>query len=205
LAQLAPQQQFWKGAPIGEQGSACTRLYIIASGQVLLSRRSEEGVDRPMYLLGVGDLFGEGSLRPERVWLFQARALTDVTAHALPSAHLPKLAQYYPQLTAHIVRLLAERLERSHSRVDLVRTHGARDRLMGLFQVLAERHGEPEGDRIWVPLTVTQEEIGAMVGLARETVARLLTELEEAGVLDRGRRGVWLKPAMAPDSEEISA
>lgn len=194
LAEIAPRIQFWKGMELGRQGTPCNQLYIIASGQVLLSRREPDGEERPLFLLGPGELFGEGSLREERVWLANPRAATDGTAHVLPAAQLPRLAQYYPRLTHHIIRLLADRLERSHRRLDLVRANSARDRLLGLLEVMAEHHGRREGDRVWVPLGLTQEDLGKMVGLARETVARLLAELEDSGLIRREGRGVWLLP-----------
>jgi CRP-like cAMP-binding protein len=59
---------------------------------------------------------------------------------------------------------------------------------------MAEHHGRREGDRVWVPLGLTQEDLGKMVGLARETVARLLAELEDSGLIRREGRGVWLLP-----------
>lgn len=195
LSELAPKFEFWKGMVLGSQGDPVDHLFIIAEGQVLLSRRDPDGGERPIYLLGPGDLFGEGSLRPDRRWLVNVRSVSDGSAHRLPASHLPRLAQYYPQLTAYIVGLLAERLERAHSRLDLVRAHSARDRLLGLIHVLAEHHGERQGDRTWVPIHLTQEELGGMIGLARETVARLLGELADEGVIGRERAGLWLLPA----------
>lgn len=200
LAEIAPRIEFWKGMQIGKQGTPCSQLYIVASGQVLLSRRDVDGVERPLFLLGPGDLFGEGSLRPERVWLANSRAVTDGSAHVLPAAQFPRLAQYYPRLTNHIIRLLADRLERSHRRLDLVRGSSARERLVGLLRVVAEHHGVPEGDRTWVPLALTQEDLGKMIGLARETVARLLADLEESGAIRRESGGLWILPEMEKEN-----
>ena len=45
----------------------------------------------------------------------------------------------------------------------------------------------------WMPLPLTQSELGQMIGLARETVARMLAQLERDGVIRReGRKGLWL-------------
>ncbi len=193
LAELAPRVPFWKGMQLGLQGQPCEHLYIIARGQVLLSRKNANADSYAMYLLGPGDLFGEGSLQPDRRWLVTARAVTDGAVHMLPAAHLPRLAQYYPQLTAHIVRLLSERLERAHQRADVVRTSGARDQVLALLRALAGYHGQRQGDEIWVPVTITQEELGEMIGVSRETVARAISDLESQGYLrHRRRRGFWL-------------
>jgi CRP/FNR family transcriptional regulator len=193
IADLAPKVRFWKGASIGSQGEPCENVYIITEGQVLLSRRDARGEDYALYLLGPGDLFGEGSLGAVRRWLVTARALTDGAAHVLPASQIPKFAQYYPQLTAHIVTLLCSRLERAHIRLDIVTTDSARERLLGMLNVLADYHGELRDGCRWLPMRLTQAELGGMVGLARETVARVMGELESEGLIRRqGRRGLWL-------------
>jgi CRP/FNR family transcriptional regulator, cyclic AMP receptor protein len=195
LAEIAPRMPFWKGTVIGKQGEPCSSIYIIVSGQVLLSRKSLEGEEYSVYLLGGGDLFGEGSLQPEREWMVTARAVTDGAAYVLPSAQLSRFIQYYPDLGTHIVKLLGARLVRSHRRLDLVTSNCARDRVLGLLRVLADHHGQERQERIWLPISVTQTELAEMVGLARETVARVLTALETEGlVFKEGRRGFWLKP-----------
>lgn len=193
LADLAPKVRFWKGTCIGTQGDPCENIYIIAEGQVLLSRRDAQGNDYAIYLLGQGDLFGEGSLSRDRRWLVTARALTDGYAHVLPAVQLPRFAQYYPELMAHIVTLLCSRLERAHVRLDIVTTDSARDRLLGILNVMADYHGEARDGSRWLPLRLTQAELGGMVGLARETVARVMGDLENEGLIRRqGRRGLWL-------------
>lgn len=193
LADLAPKVRFWKGACIGAQGEPCENIYIVSEGQVLLSRRDAHGEDYALFLLGSGDLFGEGALGSSRRWLVTARAVTDGSAHVLPAALIPRLAQYHPQLTAHIVTLLSSRLERAHVRLDIVTTDSARERLLGMLNVLADYHGEARDGSRWLPMRLTQAELGGMVGLARETVARVMGDLESEGLIRRqGRRGLWL-------------
>ena len=193
LADIARRTRIWKGMEIGIQGQPCDSLYIIVDGQVLLSRRSPAGEDHALYLLGSGDLFGEGSLNTEPRWMVSARAVTDGSMYVLAAAQLPRFAQYYPQVTAQVVALLSARLERAHRRVDLITIDSARERVVGLLEVLAEHHGDRRGRDVWLPLRLTQAELGEMVGLARETVARALAELEAEGHIRReGRRGMWL-------------
>jgi CRP-like cAMP-binding protein len=200
LNDLAPRVRLWKGSRIGTQGEPCENVYIIAEGQVLLSRRNAEGEDYALYLLGPGDLFGEGSLSQHRRWIATARAVTDGVVHALPACQLPRFAQFYPQLTAHVVTLLSARLERAHLRLDIVTTDSARGRLLNILTVLADYHGEMRDGARWLPLRLTQAELGSMVGLARETVARVFGELEAEGIIRRqGRRGLWLYHLSDPE------
>jgi CRP/FNR family transcriptional regulator, cyclic AMP receptor protein len=194
LSDLAPRVGFARGRTIGSQGSPCDHLYILAEGQVLLGRRNLEGEEYALYLLGPDDLFGEGSLTPEGLWLATARAMTDCVAYRLPAAQFPRFAQYYPQLTGYVMSLLSQRLERAHRRLDVITSNSARERLFGLLSVMAARNAEVHADEVWLPLRLTQAQLGNMVCIARETVARVLAELEAEGTIRRqGREGLWLR------------
>jgi CRP-like cAMP-binding protein len=192
LADLAPRVPFFRGSELGAQGEPCDSLYLIERGQILLSRRNEGGESHALYLLGPGDLLGEGAIHPYRRWLVTARAATDGFVHVLPAGQFPRLAQHFPQLVTHLVSLLTERLERAHLRLDVISCEGARQRVMGLLRTLARYHGVERDSVIAMELAVTQAELGEMVGLTRETVARALAELEAEGLLQRRRgRGMW--------------
>lgn len=194
-----------KGRKIGIQGKPCDRLHLIAEGQVLLSRKDEAGQENALYLLGPGEVFGAGALLPEQQWLTTARSLTDGYFHALPGARVATLAQYYPQLTAQLFALLASRLERAYRRLDYIVKPSARDRLLGLLSVLACYHGEEQGEQVWLPVKVTQTQLGSMIGLARETVARTLSELEAEGMVRRqGREGYWLHQNVCATAAEVA-
>lgn len=197
LSGLAPLRKFWKGMLIGRQGETCDQLYIISRGQVLLSLDQAADSNDPLYLLGAGEVFGEGSLRPERRWLVTARAVTDGTVHVLPAVHLPRLCQYYPELTSYIIALLSGRLERAHQRVGLVKGNSGRERLLGLLCVFARHHGSEEGEWSRLSVYLTQAELGEMVGLARETIARIFADLTEEGLVRRsGRHTLWLHASL---------
>ena len=193
LEELAPRRAFFKGRLIGVQGQQADSLHIIIEGQVLLCRCDDEGEDYALYLIGPGEVFGEGSLYTGRRWIVSARAMTDGQAYVLPAQLLPRLFQHYPELARHVLYLLSARLERAHRRLDVTRLSDARARLHGLLWALAAHHGEQDGSEVWMPLPVTQTELGQMIGLARETVARIFTQLERDGIIRReGRKGLWL-------------
>src|SRR5687767_6402628 len=106
LDSIAPRRPFFKGRVIGVQGQQCEGIFLIAEGQVLLSRRQEEGEDYALYLLSAGDVFGEGALQPERRCLVTARGVTDGFAYLIAPAAIPRVLEYYPALGVHILTLL---------------------------------------------------------------------------------------------------
>lgn len=200
LEEIAPRKPLLKGRLICVQGQKADSLYLIEEGQVMLCRTGADDEDYSLYLLGPGQLFGEGALHPEGVSLVTARAMTDGSAYALSAALLPRLFQHYPELARHILNLLSVRLERAHRRLDVTRLADAKTRLLALLHAMADHHGQANGSEIWMPLPLTQAELGQMAGLARETVARILGQLEREGTIRReGRHGLWLIAAGEPE------
>ena len=194
LARLVRLVPYPRGAVIAEQDAPCGKLHLLARGRVLLSRHNEAAGSRALYLLGPGSLFGVGAVTGKGRWLVTARAVTASAVYLLPAERLPEFAVYYPQLAAQVITELARRVERGHRRLEVQAHHSAKERLLGLLEILADYEGEDHGGEVWLDLPVSQAVLGEMVGLARETVARALGDLESDGTIRReGRKGLWLR------------
>lgn len=206
LAEVSSLYRFTRGTELAVQGEPCSSLHILRQGQVLLSRQNPEGESYALSLLGPGDLFGEGSLRPAGCWMASARAVTDGSVYVVPTAQVPRLAQFYPQLVTQLLRLMSGRLEQAHRRLDLFATTSARERVIGLLRVMAGSRGEIRGEELWLPLPLTQAELGGLLGLTRETVTRVIAELEAEGILRHiGRRGFSILSRTFLDSPGAAA
>lgn len=87
---------------------------------------------------------------------------------------------------------LAELLALSHlRRVDA--------RLLALFWQLAHRFGRVQPEGVTVPLRLTHETLGRVVGAQRPSVTTALNQLESAGRVSRRPGGGWLLHGTAPD------
>ncbi|MEA2309216.1 MAG: family transcriptional regulator, cyclic receptor protein [Thermoleophilaceae bacterium] len=90
---------------------------------------------------------------------------------------------------------LAELLALSHlRRVDA--------RLLVLFWQLAYRFGRVQPEGVSVPLRLTHETIGRVVGAQRPSVTTALNQLEAAGRVSRREGGGWLLHGEPPDDLE---
>jgi peroxiredoxin (alkyl hydroperoxide reductase subunit C) len=83
LAESAEKVAVVAGETILEQGDAADRFYVIAGGEVTVSRRSPEGEDVELATLGPGQFFGEVGLLAETRRTATVRAMDDVELLAL--------------------------------------------------------------------------------------------------------------------------
>lgn len=202
-APVAPRQPFRRGHTLGRQGEPSERLYLILQGRVMLRRQSLDGSSYAVYLLGPGDVLGESALGASGRWEVTATAVTDGVARVIHRSNIRRLAQLRPELIEALMGLLSARVERSYRRFDVLMNSAARDRVLALLTLMGDYHGERCGDEVWLPLTLSQAQFGEMVGLARETVARVFAGLEDEGLIRRAnRRGLWLR---LPDQDALPA
>ena len=83
LAERAERLSFAPGDTIVAEGDAADRFYVIAHGEVAISRRSPEGDEVKLAKLGRGQFFGEVGILAETRRTATVRAIDDVVLLAL--------------------------------------------------------------------------------------------------------------------------
>lgn len=190
LADLTVRTGFSDGELMGREGQPCDRLFVVREGLVALYRDGAEG-SRMLALLRPGDVLGEEALSGSR-WRTTARALTDVEAFALPASLLPRLTQLYPAVNRLVLQALARRLDMTQRLLSITGPLPAREQVLELLRLITD--GSPSRPVGYVAIPpLTQHQIGELLGLARETVARSMAELERAGAIRRSGRMTWLR------------
>lgn len=185
---------FRKNHVFGRQGRPCKNLWIIVSGQVLLSAEPDGG-PHALHLLSSGDLFGTGILGDDRVWLSTSRAVSQGVAYRLSERMLNELPAKCPQLLRAMLGLMVRRLDRANKRLELFSHSSPRDRILGILKIWANQMGRPTEGGALVPFRLTQAQLGDLVGVSREAVSRALGSLESEGKVARKRgNGIWLSP-----------
>lgn len=194
FAPLAPRAFFARGQLIGSEGQPCDGLLVISRGRALLSRQGTRADSATLYLVGPGDLLGVHAFGPEGQWTVTARAVTDTVVRQISRPNIRRMLARRPELTEFLLAQMADRLDRAHRRCLVSTNDSARERVLALLSLMSDYHGEAVGDEVWLPLHLSQAQMGEMVGLARETVARTMTLLEDEGLIRKAqRRGFWLR------------
>jgi CRP/FNR family cyclic AMP-dependent transcriptional regulator len=108
--------EFTANQGILNEGECIQALWIILSGECIVSRTAESGPEHPLAILKEGDVFGEMSFVRTAPHSASIHALTDVTACCYRREDFLKLSQQHPnialQVTSNIADVLAERLRR---------------------------------------------------------------------------------------------
>ena len=183
-SELFVQRTYRKRAVLFEQGDPARMVYLIKRGKVRISRTTEDGKEITMAVLGAGDLFGEEVIfEPDVVRTTQATCLEDSYLCMSRMQDLYGIMSRNPLVALNIAKYLQEQRDDALVAVEEISSLKVPDRLVRLFERMAEDHGvgTPLGTRIDVRLTHGQ--IASLIGSTRETVSLELSNLVKAGRL----------------------
>lgn len=163
---------------------------LVVSG--LLTRETALGRAPASELLGPGDVL---CLRGRANELLDAKTSWTVT---MPSRIVvldgtwAASSRRWPAIAEAVRDRLEDQLERASIHGAIRQLRRVEDRLMAMFVQLADRWGRVGPDGLIVPLPLTHQALGRLVGAERPTVSLAITQLKEAGVLDRRDDASWI-------------
>ena len=179
-ARLAPVHVPRREQIYGEGDSGST-LYIITAGKVKLGKRSSDGRNHLLAVLGPSEMFGELSIFDPGPRTATATALTEVDAMAMDRDDFRAWVAERPEVAERLLRVLARRLRRTDDDLaDLIFTDVA-SRVAKQLLRLAQRFSIREDGAIRLTHDLTQEEIAQLIGASRETVNKVFSDFVQRG------------------------
>ncbi|CAN5451454.1 cAMP-activated global transcriptional regulator CRP [soil metagenome] len=186
VRQLTPME-FRRGDTIVTEGEPGDRMYVILEGKVKVGRRTHDGRQNLLAVLGPTDVFGELSVFDFGTRTSTVTAITKVRAVAIERSALSAWISEHPGLGEQLLQVLARRLRDTHDSVAGLIFTDVPGRVAKQLLALAQRYGVPEvGDdpdkpTIRVAHDLTQEELAQLVGSSRESTNKALAEFVERG------------------------
>ncbi len=195
LADTLEPVDFPRAHVIFSEGEPGDRLYIISTGKVKIGRKSPDGRENLLAVMGPSDMFGELSVFDPGPRTSSATTVTEVRAATMDRPALREWITKYPEIAEQLLRVIARRLRRTNNMLaDLIFTDVPGRVAKSLLQ-LAQRFGTNEGGMLRVTHDLTQEEIAQLVGASRETVNKALADFAHRGWLRlEGKSVLILEP-----------
>ncbi|CRZ16769.1 cAMP-activated global transcriptional regulator CRP [Mycolicibacterium neworleansense] len=180
VRQLEPVT-FRRGEVVFTEGEPGDTLYIITAGKVKIGRKSVDGRDSLITLMGPSDMFGELAIFDPGPRTSTVTALTELKTVVMSRSVLRSWIADRPEIAEQLLRVLARRLRRTNDNLsDLIFTD-VPGRVAKQLLYLAQRFGSRDGTALRVDHELTQEEIAQLVGSSRETVNKALSDFAQRG------------------------
>lgn len=154
-------------------------LYIILRGRVKVVKISESGEEIILAALNKGDFFGEMSLLDGKPRSATVISIEDSELMLIKSNHFEKVIEKHPRIALKLLKELTVRLRKADELIGNLALMNVKGRIAGLFIQLAKEHGQKTKEGVLIKSRPTHQEIANMVGATRETVSRILKQLED--------------------------
>ncbi|MDI1301106.1 MAG: fumarate/nitrate reduction transcriptional regulator Fnr [bacterium] len=172
-----------RGTPLFRQGDAFQSLYAVRSGAIKTCLTPPDGAEHITGFYLPGEIVGLDSLGRTHHGS-SAMALESSTVCAIPFAQLETLALKLPGLQHHLFKLLSAEIHSDQQLLLLLGKRSAEARITAFLLAVATRHKRRQLSENHFHLPMSRTDIGNHLGLAIETVSRVLTRLQQTGVLE---------------------
>ena len=176
IKQLVFEKTADRGEIILLEGERAEALFFVASGAMKVFKTSAEGKEQILNIVRPGESFNDVPVFDDGLNPASAQAMGPVVLYGLRKSELQVILQNSPQVALNVIKVLAERVRQL---VSLVEDLSFRHVIGRVAKILLEHAGDGAGPGP----RLTQQEMAAMAGTAREVVSRSLKALEEEGAI----------------------
>ncbi len=175
------ERRYPRHSVVVEEGLPGDYMYVICEGRVKVTKLSEDGREKILKFLGVGDFFGEMALLDRAPRSASVETLDASRMLALARNDFLASMRSSPNLAMAVVQELTRRLREASEHASSLSFLNVRDRTKDLLARLA-REGVVRDGRHVTP-ALTHQQIADMIGTSRETVTRVVKDLKSEGWL----------------------
>lgn len=184
ISSMFYEQKLGKGQVLYYQGEAAESMCIVRTGLFVKTFESESQTFHLSYQRP-GDVIGESEvLHSKQIRYVTTTARLDSVVWRIDDGPLNKLLEMYPIILRRLFDVVGERFIRAKRKITYLAFLDARMRIVHLLRDYLVDHPQDQKPQVW---KITQQELGEMLALTRESVARALNELDSLGIIQASR------------------
>jgi len=187
ISEVIFEKAFEKGEIITWEGDPGDALYFVASGAAKCFKTSEEGKEQILRIVLPGDSFYDVAVFDGGPYPTTAEAMSPVVLYGITKDNMEKILREHQQVASNAGGVLSKRIRQL---LDLVEDLSFRRVVGRVARLLLDYAGNGAGPRPRPRLT--QQEMAAMVGTAREVVGRSLKMLQDEGAIRMERNRIMI-------------
>ncbi|WP_022954324.1 helix-turn-helix domain-containing protein [Leucothrix mucor] len=174
------------GDVVIQQGTPFTKIFAVKSGMYKSTKLNADGHETITGFHLPGELIGLDAIYPME-YTSSTTALTTSALCQLDYDQLTDLSAHIPALQKQLIRLISKEINNSNA---LLSELSAEQKLASFIRNLAIRYETRGYSGSELILAMTRQDIANHLGMAAETVSRLLKRFQDKGVLKINHREV---------------
>ncbi len=177
------------GDEVGFQQQKVAGAYLVSFGQLQMSIH-ERGISRAIRVCGAGQLVGYGTwFVPEKKY-YSLLALEKARVRFYTETKLKDLRLHSFEISELIIEALCRIIDIKDDLICTLEQVSAVDRVKSLLDSLLDNFGVVDKEGQLIGSRVSRRSLAQMSGVTAESFSRILTDLEDQGVIKRRRRNI---------------
>jgi len=173
-----------RGVVLYAEGESPRGVYVLCSGQVRLTARSEGGQEVILRVANRGEMLGLSNTISREPHHVRAETLSACQIGFIPRLQFLQFVRAHPDAALRIAEHLSMELHKAWEQVELVALEPSTNaKLVRFLLAWAAAHDQSFAEGTSLALFMTHEEIAQSIGVSRESVSRALAELRQENLI----------------------
>lgn len=172
-------------------GDTLKSVYAIRSGSFKTYLTNPDGTEQILGFSLPGELLGMDAIS-ENEHSCSAKALETSNVCEIPFERLESLARDIPNLQHQLLRLMSKEIQQDQNLLLLLAQMPAETRLASFLLGMSERLSKRGYSSNEFNLSMSRGDIANLLGMAVETISRLLSHFQEEGLLEVERKHITI-------------
>ena len=183
LSRLASRRRIPKDTVVFFENEEGDFFFMILEGRIKVTILGDDGREVILSVLGPGDFFGEMALLDNEPRSATAIAIEETELLSLHRTDFQTALADNKSITVALIRSLSARLRRANHQISTLALLDVYGRVARVIAEMARDEGRRLRDGRIAFRRATHQEIANRIGTTRETVTRMLKDLERQGLI----------------------
>src|SRR5262245_7159081 len=193
LARLTTRRRYPKDTVVFFENEEGDSFFMILEGRIKVTILGDDGREIILSVLGPGDFFGEMALLDNEPRSATAIAVEESELLILQRTDFQGVATKRT-ITGALIRVLTARLRRANHQISTLALLDVYGRVARVILDMAREEGKRLKDGRIAFRRATHQEIANRIGTTRETVTRMLKDLERQGLIQVEGKELVVQP-----------
>jgi len=194
LAHLALRKRYPKDTVVFFENEEGDFFFTILEGRIKVTILGDDGREVILSVLGPGDFFGEMALLDNEPRSATAIAVEESELLSLHRTDFQSVLNENKSITSALIRVLSARLRRANHQISTLALLDVYGRVARVIVDMAREEGKRLRDGRIAFRRATHQEIANRIGTTRETVTRMLKDLERQGLIHVEGKEIVVQP-----------
>lgn len=189
LLSVASVRDYDRGDHVFREGDPSDHFLVVVTGRVKVYKHSPDGHDVILEMFGPGGPLGAVAAFESRPYPASAAALEPTECLLIPRPAFFAMLERHPSLVRGLLSGLSLRLVELTTRLAELTGGRVEVRFARLFLKLADQLGRPERGGVFIPLSLSRQELADLSGTTIETAIRIMSRWGKDNVLRTEKDG----------------